>query len=192
MNLPPVTTSAISECIERMNSRVVSAEKRAQDNIDADSKWVNTMFVQTDQMFRMIRINSKDEWDIVDSVFRDNDGNLLSDHSKDSLTSYKVRKYGILWVDESNRKYRQTKLGHDRRTCQQFTRNEKDDHDPNGSYACASKICNQKYTNEVRMVYGVVTVEGKDGKLEDVRMYPPLPTRISGCVAKRRSRVIVS
>ena len=172
LNLPPVTWSAIYECIGRMNSRVVSAEKRAQGNVDANSKWAIARYAQTDQMVRMIGINPKDEWGIDDSTFRDNDGNLLSGHSEDSLAPYKVHKYGILWVDESHRKCRQAELGHDGMTCRQFTRNDKGDYDPNGLYANAPKICNHKYVNEVCMAYGVATVEDKDGKVEGVCMYP--------------------
>jgi len=100
-----------------MNSRVVSAKKHAQGNVDANSKWAIARYAQTDQMVRMIGINPKDEWGIDDSTFCNNNGNLLSGHSEDSLAPYKVHKYGILWVDESHRKCRQAELGHNGMTC---------------------------------------------------------------------------
>jgi hypothetical protein len=170
LNLPPLTQSAVNECIGRMNCRIVPAQKRAQGNIDAGSKWAKSRHAQTDQMVRFIGINPKDEWGIDDTKFSDNNGNLLPGHSDASLAPFKVNKYGILWVDESHRKCRQAELGHDGRSCRQFTRNAKGEYDPDGVYADAPKICQHKYTNEVRMAYGVATVRDANGELEGVRM----------------------
>ena len=102
LNLPPLTQSAVNECIGRMNCRIVPAQKRAQGNIDAGSKWAKSRHAQTDQMVRFIGINPKDEWGIDDTKFRDNNGNLLPGHSDESLAPFKANKYGILWVDKSH------------------------------------------------------------------------------------------
>jgi len=68
LNLTLVTSSAIFECVDRMRSQTVPAEKRAQGSINANSKWAKARFAQTDQMVRMIGINPKEEWGIDDKL----------------------------------------------------------------------------------------------------------------------------